>query len=751
MTVHVLGVRHHSPACARVAAWLLDEVQPSTVLIEGPSDFNERIDELCRLDHELPVALFHFRGGGGSRRASYTPFCDTSPEWVALRWAAKAGACVRFMDLPSHSDAFFVSENRTADRVDRYAEAMRALCERLSVDGSDAAWDHLFEQPDTPANVRERLDRYFHEIRPPGHPAPGRDTEREAFMAQCIAWASERPGDVVAVCGGFHKSALEEGWPTAPTTWPEPPPRSTDNVGTYVVPWSFERLDSFTGYAAGMPSPGWYQALWEQEPAAGAEAMLAACIEALRARKQPVSPADHIAVHVQLRGLMALRGHTSPTRIDVLDALCSALVKGALDVPPPWTRRGPPLAGTDPHLAVIVQTLRGRRVGRIHPGTPRPPLVQDVHTQLEAHDLVPTAAPRTVQLDLDDAADLQRSRILHRLRVLSIPGFRRAEGPEDPTSTTRSEQWALRTGPRLEPALLEASQWGPILEDAARARIAEAMEEADRLDERVSLLVDGLFIGIDELAEEILGIVQQAVASERDPGTVARAVRLLLAVWRHRSAFVPAAHPVVGDVLQALMSRTIQIASELRGGAHRDHLGFGIAARDLLRHGPVDGHDRGLALATLRRRVSDPVAPIDLRGAALGILHDAGDDQSERASLAVRGVALEHLGDWLAGLFAVTRETLGRSTGLLDAVHERIADLGVEPFLEALPALRLAFAWFPPAEREALGAALLQRLGRGDEALQLAATDVAEEAAGLALEQRVEALLAQHRLLGGEA
>src|SRR5687767_7320952 len=73
-------VRHHSPACARAVRQLALELRPSAILIEGPSDFNERIEELY-LPHRLPIAIYTFVRSGETRRGAYYPFCVYSPEW----------------------------------------------------------------------------------------------------------------------------------------------------------------------------------------------------------------------------------------------------------------------------------------------------------------------------------------------------------------------------------------------------------------------------------------------------------------------------------------------------------------------------------------------------------------------------------------------------------------------------------------------------------------------------------------------
>ena len=69
------------------------------MLIEGPSDFNDRIDELA-LDHQLPIAIYSSVVPERAARGAYHPFCVHSPEWQALRAGFEIGAEVRFIDLP---------------------------------------------------------------------------------------------------------------------------------------------------------------------------------------------------------------------------------------------------------------------------------------------------------------------------------------------------------------------------------------------------------------------------------------------------------------------------------------------------------------------------------------------------------------------------------------------------------------------------------------------------------------------------
>ncbi|MEU8663331.1 DUF5682 family protein, partial [Actinoplanes philippinensis] len=379
MSLTVIGVRHHSPACARLVGSTIAALRPAHVLIEGPADMNARIGELL-LGHDLPVAVFTSYLDEHRRHGSWAPFCEYSPEWEALRAGRECGAELRFIDLPAWHEAFADRDNRYADAELRYAEAVERLCAEFGVDNSDALWDHVIEMG--PAEeIGPRLEAYFDLIR--GDSAAGAsDTAREAYMARWIraAQVAAEGRPVVAVVGGFHRPALlrlatraeTAGTGSGTAGWPEvPAPPAEATAGSYLVPYSFRRLDAFGGYQSGMPSPEFYQRLWESGPEEAARYLITAVAGRLRGRGQPVSTADLIAARTGAEALARLRGHDCPSRVDVLDGLASALVNEALDVPLPWAVRGAVSAGQHPAVVEMTAALSGDRVGRLHlePGT----------------------------------------------------------------------------------------------------------------------------------------------------------------------------------------------------------------------------------------------------------------------------------------------------------------------------------------------------------------------------------------------
>jgi hypothetical protein len=152
--------------------------------------------------------------------------------------------------------------------------------------------------------------------------------------------------------------------------------------------------------------------------------------------------------------------------------------------------------------------------------------------------------------------------------------------------------------------------------------------------------------------------------------------------------------------------------------------------------------------------------PPDLRGAALGFgwsLGAPGAGNGMDPARTARGAAAPNtLGDWLAGLFALAREevlAVEAGGGLVEVLDDLVRAMPERDFLIGLPALRQAFAFFPPREREAIAEALLARRGlRGSaQALLRLAAEPALTAEARDLEARVDDLLQREGLLAGGA
>jgi hypothetical protein len=768
--LHIVGVRHHSPACARLCEATVRALpQPRFVLVEGPSDMNGRVGELL-LPHALPIAVFSYATSTAGSAACWTPFCAYSPEYVALQAAREVSAEALFIDLPSYHPALAEVKNRYADHHERARGRQEALLARCGVDDTDTLWDHLFEQPASTEALAGRLSLYFRELRGEEH-AGERDTAREAYMARWIAWAmdaceAEGGGDVVVVCGGYHAPALEAAWKTvADRSRPEvPAPGEGVRAGSYLVPYSFEKLDSFVGYEAGMPSPGYYQLVWEIGPGPAAEAMMWGAVARLRAKKQRVSAADAIAAEALARGLGALRGHAALARADVLDGLAGALVKETLDAPLPWSRRGKLSPRTEPLLVEIVEAFSGDREGKLAAETPRPPLVADAAAALAEAGITVGDERARFDLVLTDPRGLGQSRVLHRLRVLGVPGFVRRRAPAvAPGAVHIGETWSVERVLDADAALIEAAAYGATLSVAAAGKLEEQIAGAPDLAALASLLLEAAQIGIHTLASRLLGEIRRVAGAEPSFETLGSVLARLVALWKHDTLLGAAGAAELGEAIAASFDRGLWLMEGI-SGPHAPASPRQIAAvgalHEALRHAerPL-GLDRARALAVMHRRAHDREAPPALRGAALGFLWSAGHDEdaarAEReATAAARAAAHpETLGDFLAGLFALGREQVLGADGLVAALDAVVAGLTEGELLVAIPSLRLAFAFFPPRERERIAERVVAlRGGSKVDAQDLLSLpfDAAITVRGMALDRSVRRTARRYGLDDGE-
>lgn len=757
---HILGVRHHSPACARLVAQRIRALRPAHVLIEGPVDFNERLDELA-LPHRLPIAIYSYLSSDEAHCGSWSPLAEHSPEWQALQVGREVGARLHFIDLPAWHDAFSRMENRYADVADAEHERRadgyeQALTDALSVQGRDALWDHLFEDGSDGDELAQRLSIYFDHLRPVEDPGSLGNQAREQMMARWIAWAmAQGDGPVLVVCGGYHAPALARLWRMVPaeqpqTPWPsaeEDEARENDEdagnsiascvgvtgaaarFGSYLVPYTFKRLDAFAGYASGMPSPAYYQWVWELGPDGAVACALAHVVRRLREKKLPASTADLMAVHLRALGLARLRGHAQPLRSDWLDALAGALVKTALDAPLPWTYRGPIRPGTDPALVETMDVLAGDVVGRLAPGTPEPPLVDAVRAELAALGI---ALRGTLQLDLLSDTDRAKSRALHRLRILGLPGIARSRGPKQALSGERTESWQLGEPFEQQAALIEAGAWGATLVDAARAKLEDDLRRAQG---RIVPLTDGLnqaaWAGLAALSERLLRELQSAIANEPRFEALAPALGLLHTLLRHGQMLGMADAPVLRVVIGAGFDRALWLLEPPAAIAPADlddHLQGHIALRRIVADEVADaqavletgqpaqaalGIEPARALAVWQRKAADPAAAPVSRGAALGAslrLAARGVDSGagvEDAMALLGAMPAPALGDALTGLLALARETLSSEPAFAAGLDRMVQALDNADFVQALPSLRAAFAWLPPQERGALAEQVL--------------------------------------------
>lgn len=766
-------VRHHSPTCAWHLERVIERYAPDCVLVEGPENANHLIPVLTHPDTKAPVALYYaYRDSAGLLDAEhgeetfrcYYPFLDHSPELAALRAAAARGIPGRFMDLPygeillATRDArgLRTKEEKLNYASDRYLAAnrfQRLLCEKSGLRSFEEFWEKYFEtaglfQTDE-AFVRQ-MNAYCllsRQNTPEAELAEDGCLAREAHMARRIREAAGQYARVLVVAGGFHIWGLLH----SPDRPPERRPLPEQDQAVYPMRYTMPAADALSGYASGMPSPGFYASVWVAFHAGAPvervwdQVVLDYLVRTgrrLRADGAAISAFDEICALQQARGLAQLRHKPGPGLYELQDAVFSAFVKGEAS-----------LSGVEPLRALRALTT-GTGVGRLCEGALAPPLARDFDEQCRRHRLKQGAAARQ-ELTLSifsEPRHREASRFLHQSVFLDCGFAQRTKGPDLLRRRDRNlirESWTYRWTAAVDAALIEHAVSGATVREACATELRQRLTAAGRAEEGADLLVQGFLMGVRDVSDSLAGRLDELLIQDGDFASLCAACASLntLDEWQtqygERGAYdYPALlRRCFGRVLQLLPSMAAADDRQVPEIQRTCMLLYQVTGRDSCAYQRPALLD---AFQALTRQ--DPLHPA-LHGAVLGLLYGADPDWKREIDAAVQGYLLGTPGmlarsaSFLQGLFYTARDLLLVDPGFLPQIDRLLCALEDEEFTRLLPELRLAFSYFVPTETDRLARRAAALHGAAGGLLRQEAVDPADYTRAEALDAWVAARL----------
>lgn len=720
-------IRHFSPACAWHVTRLIEEMRPDAVLIEGPRDATALVPLLVYEDTRMPVAIYttyvqRRKDDLPARHSAYYPFCDYSPEFAAIRAGIGVGAKVRFIDLTypemvesGREEPDERARSLLSERYLKHSTFLRVACQRAGLRDPDDLWDHLYEDGYTALDTADFMRNVltYCALAREDYTEEMLESEgciaREAGMAACVA---EEKGRTLVVTGGFHTVAL-------PGTRPKMPKKvqlGEHDAETVLIRYSFQQLDRLNGYASGMPSPAFYQRLWEGKDPAEVIVELG---RKVRETGGELSSADEIAALAHSKRLANLRGHGALSREDLLDGIRSVFIKGSEDVE-----------------GVVIMTharnlLAGERVGEVPAEAGQPPIV---------HDFRDTAARLRLNLEMGGAReavlDLYRkanhresSRFFHRLDFLEIPFGTLLRGPDFVTGEHLEriqEVWEYVWSPHTESTLIERSLYGATLEEAASSVLLERFASAEtagqgrRADIASALLLEACRMGLHKYAQDLLERTAALIAEDGSFTSLVRALADLLVLHVSRE-------PLEADELTGLENLAVQAfdracyllpsVAALPETEETEALDALNAFSQMPGQLPDTSERRQLLHSRLSELANTSAGSGTMRGAACGLLFDEGLFAPEELVEKLRGslISAKDGGaegvSFLRGLLATARSVLWQLPEIVESVTEVLSDWEEENFVEKLPSLRLAFADLTPRECDRVARTVAADLG----------------------------------------
>ncbi|MEM7164572.1 MAG: DUF5682 family protein [Planctomycetota bacterium] len=746
--VHVFGIRHLSPSGAWHLRRFLDQKKPKAVLIEGLSDAGALIPDMTRRGTVPPIAILAYTEDLPVGTVVY-PIARYSPEYQALVWAKQNRARAEWIDLPSDVFLALQSQQRTdetplpdkelskdspeqrkgeapQEELDVEARHEReSLYERFARHAGEpdyeTYWERNFEHNLTDDSYRLAAIEFGAGLREFDERSPQSDAEnlvREAYMRRRIQEtidAGMAPEDIVVLVGAYHASAIGGHLPAMTddelSTLKRRPSKLT------LMPYSYFKLSSQSGYGAGNHAPAYFELLWESLQEARIEHLPSRYLSmvARHTREQGThrSTAEVIEGVRLAQSLAALKGGQAPTLADLRDAATTLIGHGEV-------------SSVSQSMAYVEV---GTAIGQLPAGVSQTSIQDDFERQLARYKLTKyrTTVKQELGLDLrenrraksEEAAylDLNRSSLLHRLRVIGVEFAVEQETHQD--STTWAEKWHVQWSTESEIQLVEAVLLGETIEVATGYSFKSKLSKCESVAEAASMVSDACKCGMIAAMDQARQRLQELASGTSEFRAIAHAANRLGMIARYGDVrqFDPEPlMPLVEDLF-------VQGSLALIGAANCDDAAAksAVVAIDELNKVNLEYSDRvdeNLWVGELRRLAdSDQHNPL-LSGYACAILlernlvdnEDLAREMSRRLS---PGIDADLGAGWFEGLSKRNRYALLARQPLWEQLAGYVESLEEGEFLRALVFLRRSFGGFSPQEKRHIAENLGEYWGAG--------------------------------------
>ena len=743
----LLPVRHHSPACAFHVNRTIEEIRPAVILVEGPDNADSLIPVMVHEETKAPFAIYysyHDQSGRISEEKAhykcYYPFLDYSPELAALRAGNRLGIRTAFIDLP-YGDILAASregrgllkaEEEKSNYNDDYLlsrnEYLLKLCERTGLRSFDEFWEKYFELNGMQKESVRWFDNLLVYCGLARENTPRESMEedgclaREAYMAERIREHAKRlagtEGKVLVVTGGFHTPGLKA------LLAGEEERKKHDKVpekdqGVYLMPYSMEAADALNGYASGMPFTGFYQKIWDRTNESGTPCedavldMIVAAGKETRRKEGYLSTYDEICACAMARGLAGLRGKQEPGAYELLDAVLSSFVKGEYNL------------ASDTPMRILRRMMTGNAVGALCRQADVPPIIYDFQEECRRFGLKINSTLETeVTLSIfSNPKHRRESMFFNRMLYLNTAFVRKIKGPNLQLKKDRNlmrEIWKYKWSSQVNAALIEVSVYGATLEEAVISLVKEELKKELGARESALLLTRVFEMGLKDQTEPVFVRVHELLLQDTDFYSVAEALKSLMMMEELESLY--GSRLDFGELIAIGCRKLIGLLPAMARIKDEDLDSCMNALKLLYRvtgRESMAGQERSDYFSALEKMTRDGEINAGLNGCVHGILYGSGREAADEIEMVCKGYLggtkeqLFSTAQFFRGLFFTARDLVfigEQFVRMLDGFYGTVSE---EEFMELLPKLRMAFAYFTPREIDRIAAMAAGLHGKG--------------------------------------
>jgi hypothetical protein len=742
MAIHILGIRHHGVGSAKNVKAQLAKLKPDLILVEGPPEITEVLSIVGDEGLVPPVAIMVYNSEE-PKESTFYPFAEYSPEWIAIQYANKNKIPVRAMDLPAavsflrRREQKTLPDNNGAETKEGekviYKEPLSYLADASGFRNGEAWWDHHFEQEKiTDHQHFEAVMHAMDALRAEGLEShlDQENIDREAFMRNIMRQAQNEMYERIAViCGAWHAPALTDldGTAKADAKILKELPRSKVKIASTWIPWTNARLSMFSGYGAGIYSPGWYEHQWKT-PDDTEIKWLTNVAETFRRKDIDISTAHVIeAVHLS-RSLSALRKKPFVSLDELNEATLAVMCMG------------------DEILLQLVKDklIVGNKLGKVPANIPRVPLQEDFEQHIKSLRLRLSAAPKQYDLDLRKDIDLARSIFFHRLEILEIPWLNRTSSR---TKGTFKESWLAEWQPEMMVVLIDKAFLGNTVGSAAQAVVLRQCRETSKVSAVAELIQLSIPAELYDSLNELLDKINELSSISADIIDLMNALPRLVEVSRYGNVR-KSDLTILNSIVQQLLTKVFIGLPNACYGLDEDNSNMMFTLISQVNNAVRLYEDETIQQQwydTLHKLVDKAGVHHIILGCVCRLLLDAQqlteEEADRRISFALSpGNDPHQVAAWLEGFLRGSGMILIYDNRLWNLLYSWVSSLPDNVFNELLALLRRAFSKFEFGERRQIGERSKKGLVTGEK-VQMTAAENFNTARALAVLPTVKELL----------
>jgi hypothetical protein len=732
--LNIFGVRHLSPGASFHLIKYLEEKKPECVLIEGPSDATAFMRDIAAKNVKPPIALLAYTTELPVETVLY-PFASYSPEYQAICWAVRNRKEVRFIDLPSGRMLKLKQEHRSEDEAEKAGAFYRyhnglyeKVAEHSEEDDYESYWERRFEHNVTDGSFNAGLSYQSEQIR---EMVVDRELEavpfdysynliREAYMRREICNALKeryKESEIVIIVGAYHVSGIRSGLPAMSDDELKKMTEAQSQIT--LMPYSYLRLSSRTGYGAGNRAPYYFEMMWDAmtEGHLGnlSAIYLSKVARYLRSKGNNASSANTIEAVRLANALTSLRNGEIPVLKDLHDAAVTCFGGG--------------------EIATVAEALNkadiGTEIGSLPEGVSQTPVQENMTHELKRLKLTnyKSAVAQELVLDLrenlkvksKDIAfmDLNRSTFLHRLQLLGIHFAEKQKVSQE--SASWAEKWVLRWTPEMEIEIVEANLKGETIEIAAAYQLKEQLGDCTDVAAAAKIVRLACECQLTSIFENALSTLQQLLVDSNNLIETADAADDLSALIRFGDLRQFHPEPLI-PVLQQLFLRASLLLVDASSCDDKASKGISRAINTME---IISQHQHEIVdVETWQKEIRNLAWRDDLNtklsGVAFSILLEhnlaSEDDCAKEVSRRLSpGVPADLGAGWFEGLSGRNRYALLSRVSLWRELDKYVSQLDDEAFYRSVVFLRRAFGSFEPNQKNSISELLGELWGTGEE------------------------------------